>query len=207
MVKASHWGNLRRPCRYLRSASQKTCLNVCSPPALESGVGGCILCAEKRLQQSKVIAAVFYCHQVNIAYPIWFCDPVRIRNNRPLLCLAIAMSQKAGCIGWVDHALTGECNRACAHRGSLRLHFFLCNGSPHGIRGGMLLKPEEKKAWAEELLRQKYQELGRLPTKKDFDNADCARIKAFLGPWPRALEAAGLKLPKEEKLSKQKGTV
>ena len=61
------------------------------------------------------------------------------------------------------------------------------------------MKPEEKKAWAEELLRQKYQELGRLPTKKDFDNADCARIKAFLGPWPRALEAAGLKLPKEKK--------
>ena len=63
----------------------------------------------------------------------------------------------------------------------------------------MLLKPEEKKAWAEELLRQKYQQLGRLPTKKDFDNADCARIKAFLGPWPRALEAAGLKTPKEKK--------
>ena len=63
----------------------------------------------------------------------------------------------------------------------------------------MLLKPEEKKAWAEELLRQKYQQLGRLPTKKDFDNADCARIKAFLGPWPRALEAAGLKKPKGKK--------
>lgn len=63
----------------------------------------------------------------------------------------------------------------------------------------MLLKPEEKKAWAEELLRKKFEELGRLPTKKDFDNADCARIKAFLGPWPRALEAAGLKPPKEKK--------
>ena len=58
---------------------------------------------------------------------------------------------------------------------------------------------EEKKAWAEELLRQKYAELGRMPTKKDFDNATCARIKAFLGPWPRALEAAGLKQPRENK--------
>ena len=38
--------------------------------------------------------------------------------------------------------------------------------------------------------------LGRLPTKKDFDNASCSRIKAYLGPWPRALEAAGLKPPR-----------
>lgn len=57
---------------------------------------------------------------------------------------------------------------------------------------------EEKKAWAEELLRVKYTELGRVPTKKDFDNATCARIKAYLGPWPRALESAGLKQPKEK---------
>ena len=55
------------------------------------------------------------------------------------------------------------------------------------------MTPEEKKAWAEDLLRQKYAELGRLPTKKDLDNATCAQIKAYLGPWPRALEAAGLK--------------
>ena len=55
------------------------------------------------------------------------------------------------------------------------------------------MTPEEKKAWAEDLLRQKFAELGRLPTKKDFDNAACAQIKAYLGPWPRALEAAGLK--------------
>ena len=58
---------------------------------------------------------------------------------------------------------------------------------------------EEKKAWAEELLRQKHAELGRMPTKNDFDNATCARIKAYLGPWPRALESAGLKQPKENK--------
>ena len=57
---------------------------------------------------------------------------------------------------------------------------------------------EEKKAWAEELLRQKYAELGRMPTKKDFDNATCARIKAYLGPWPRALESAGLKEPHQK---------
>ena len=55
---------------------------------------------------------------------------------------------------------------------------------------------EEKKAWAENLLRDKHKELGRLPTKKDFDSATCAQIKAYLGPWPRALESAGLKQPK-----------
>ena len=55
---------------------------------------------------------------------------------------------------------------------------------------------KEKKAWAEELLRQKSKELGRLPTKKDFDDVTCSRIKAFLGTWPQALIAAGLKEPK-----------
>ena len=44
----------------------------------------------------------------------------------------------------------------------------------------------------------KCQELGRMPTKKDFDSATCAQIKAYLGPWPRALESAGLKQPKEK---------
>ena len=62
----------------------------------------------------------------------------------------------------------------------------------------MQVTHEEKKAWAEDLLRQKYAELGRMPTKKDFDSASCAQIKAYLGPWPRALEAAGLKQPKEK---------
>ncbi len=58
---------------------------------------------------------------------------------------------------------------------------------------------EEKKAWAEDLLRCKFEELGRLPMKKDFDDVACSQIKAYLGPWPRALEAAGLKEPKEKK--------
>ena len=62
------------------------------------------------------------------------------------------------------------------------------------------MTPEEKKAWAEDLLRQKFAELGRLPTKKDFDSASCAQIKAYLGPWPRALESAGLKQPKEKRV-------
>ena len=65
---------------------------------------------------------------------------------------------------------------------------------------------EEKKLWAEELLQQKAKELGRLPRKDDFDEPTRSRIKAFLGPWPRALEAAGLKEPRvvPEKSKKRK---
>ena len=55
---------------------------------------------------------------------------------------------------------------------------------------------DEKKSLAEELLREKHKELGRLPRKDDFDEPTRSRIKAFLGPWPRALEAAGLKEPR-----------
>lgn len=60
---------------------------------------------------------------------------------------------------------------------------------------------EEKKLWAQELLQQKAEELGRLPKKDDFDEPTRSRIKAFLGPWPRALEFAGLK---EKKLISSK---
>ena len=65
---------------------------------------------------------------------------------------------------------------------------------------------DEKKSLAEELLRQKHKELGRLPHKDDFDEPTRSRIKAFLGPWPRALEAAGLKEPRpvSEKSRKRK---
>ena len=75
---------------------------------------------------------------------------------------------------------------------------FLFAGKPQNSKGGMQVTPEEKRAWAEDLLRQKYAELGRMPTKKDFDSASCAQIKAYLGPWPRALESAGLKQPKDK---------
>ena len=68
---------------------------------------------------------------------------------------------------------------------------------------------DEKKAWAEAVLLQKYQEIGRLPKKDDFDDVTVSRIKAFLGPWPRALEAAGLKetkvkVPKKKKKRKDR---
>lgn len=48
-------------------------------------------------------------------------------------------------------------------------------------------------AWAVTQLQEKYAALCRLPKKDDFDPVTLSRIKAFLGPWPRALETAGLK--------------
>ena len=69
---------------------------------------------------------------------------------------------------------------------------------------------DEKKSLAEELLRQKHKELGRLPRKDDFDEPTRSRIKAFLGPWPRALEAAGLKEAKpvpEKSKNRKKATI
>ena len=44
---------------------------------------------------------------------------------------------------------------------------------------------DDKEKWAVNELVRKSEELKRLRS----------RIKAFLGPWPRALEKAGLKTP------------
>ena len=63
---------------------------------------------------------------------------------------------------------------------------------------------EEKKFWAVERLQNKCKELGTLPKKEDFDVVTLSRIKAFLGPWPRALEAAGLKEPKKNFQTKKR---
>ena len=59
------------------------------------------------------------------------------------------------------------------------------------------MQDDKKIRWAVELLKEKQNELGRTPQKTDFDEPTRARIKAFLGPWPRALEKAGLKEAKE----------
>lgn len=58
---------------------------------------------------------------------------------------------------------------------------------------------DDKRQWSADQLRRKSAELGRLPKKDDFDEKTRARIKAQLGPWPRALEAAGLKPPPAKK--------
>lgn len=63
---------------------------------------------------------------------------------------------------------------------------------------------EEKKKLASEILCQKAEEIGRIPKKDDFDDITVARIKAYLGPWPRALEYAGLKEAKDKPVKSKK---
>lgn len=59
------------------------------------------------------------------------------------------------------------------------------------------MNSDEKKSWAEELLRQKSRELGRLPKKDDFDEWTRSRIKAFLGLGRARWRRPGLKPPKK----------
>ena len=45
----------------------------------------------------------------------------------------------------------------------------------------------------------------RFPQRSDFSDYEVISIKAFLGPWPRALEAAGLKEPRgDDRLQKNR---
>ena len=53
------------------------------------------------------------------------------------------------------------------------------------------------------LLNEKYKELQsqsieRYPQRSDFSDREVVALKAFLGPWPRALEAAGIKPPRDD---------
>ena len=65
-------------------------------------------------------------------------------------------------------------------------------------RLGGTIMTEKKREWARDCLKRKSEELGRRPKKEDFDGPTRSRIKAFLGPWPRALEEAGLKEKKKK---------
>ena len=67
------------------------------------------------------------------------------------------------------------------------------------LLGGDKMTSEEKRQWAIRQLQLKYEELDRLPKKTDYDGATCSRIKAFLGPWHRALESAGLRAVTEKR--------
>lgn len=56
---------------------------------------------------------------------------------------------------------------------------------------------DEKRILALGMLEEKYKLLGTLPKRSDFTPQEACFIKQKLGPWPRALEAAGLKAPPE----------
>ncbi|MBQ4105196.1 MAG: hypothetical protein IJC86_02265 [Clostridia bacterium] len=62
---------------------------------------------------------------------------------------------------------------------------------------------QEKRQWAISKLKEKQKETGRLPKKEDFEPQDRSKIKAYLGPWPRALEKAGLKEKSPKVLRKE----
>ena len=53
------------------------------------------------------------------------------------------------------------------------------------------------------LLKEKYESIlktgeNRFPKRSDFSEKEVVAIKAFLGPWPRALELAGIKEPRDD---------
>ena len=53
------------------------------------------------------------------------------------------------------------------------------------------------------ILKIKYDELlskglTRYPQRSDFSDSEVVAIKSHLGPWPRALEAAGIKAPRDD---------
>ncbi len=54
------------------------------------------------------------------------------------------------------------------------------------------------------ILKEKYMMLDRYPHKSDFSEEEVAMIKSYLGPWPRALEAAGIKeLPEQTRAQRR----
>lgn len=58
--------------------------------------------------------------------------------------------------------------------------------------------PQKTKEDYLNLLRAVADREKRLPKKSDFSEDDVNRIKGFFGPWPWALEAAGLKDSKQQ---------
>lgn len=58
---------------------------------------------------------------------------------------------------------------------------------------------EKDKEYYIALLKDVFQRENRLPKKSDFSQEDVNRIKGYFGPWPWALEAAGLKESRYEK--------
>lgn len=66
------------------------------------------------------------------------------------------------------------------------------------VPGYERMTEEERRQWAIRQLQSKAAELGHPPRKADCEETVKICIKAALGPWPRALEAAGLKEPRQK---------
>lgn len=52
---------------------------------------------------------------------------------------------------------------------------------------------------AVEILKAKANKLGRMPKKSDLTESELCFVKGVLGPFPRALEQAGLKEKRKPK--------
>ena len=66
---------------------------------------------------------------------------------------------------------------------------------------------ENKQEQAITMLKMKQVEINRLPKKGDFEPYEISFIKSMLGPWPRALETAGLKPISKHYLEKRHRTI
>jgi hypothetical protein len=88
-------------------------------------------------------------------------------------------------------------------RKSVRLFLFSAEtGFFHAMQGGNGMSKYDA-ARCVALLRDKHAALlsagiGRYPRRADFSEEQVVAIKAHLGPWPRALEAAGIKPPRDD---------
>ena len=64
---------------------------------------------------------------------------------------------------------------------------------------------EHRKEYYIKLLQQKQRQTGKYPKKSDFSEEEVAMIKSYFGPWPRALEMAGIKTPRSnDKIERRK---
>jgi len=63
-----------------------------------------------------------------------------------------------------------------------------------------------KKQYCLVRLRERALELERSPKKSDMTREEVMLIKSFFGPWPRALEKAGLK-PESKRKRRHNGHV
>lgn len=120
----------------------------------------------------------------------------------PLPCLCFGASVGTPAATRFQNLWMEEYGRFCLfYRGETVISFVIYCSFGHLVERAFLVVKminSKKTEWAINSLRQKYEELGRLPKKSDFDVVTLSRIKAFLGPWPRALEAAGLKEEKKK---------
>lgn len=55
---------------------------------------------------------------------------------------------------------------------------------------------------AVKILREKSEQLGRIPKKSDLTEKELCFVKGVLGPFPRALEKAGIKKPRKRSRKK-----